>query len=87
MAKCINKNHPDFLELVDQLGIDPMILSAKMGVWMENNNSDEWPTLEQLGLIDNYNNIINVTHLDNNEWQSVYDIIQYKNDYIELKIN
>jgi len=51
MAKCVNTNHPDFNRLVESSGLHPAILSAKMGVWMEENNTDEWPTLEQLNEI------------------------------------
>ena len=50
MAKCVNINHPDFLRLVDETGMHPAVLSAKMGVWMEQNNTDNWPTLEQLNI-------------------------------------
>ena len=50
MNKCVSINHPDFIELVRQSGLHPAILSAKMGVWMESNSTDEWPSLEQLGL-------------------------------------
>ena len=48
MAKCVNINHPDFLGLVDETGMHPAVLSAKMGVWMEQNNTDEWPNVDQL---------------------------------------
>ena len=50
MANCINKNHPDFLKLEKESGLDGIVLAAKMGVWMDKNNSEEWPTLEQLGI-------------------------------------
>lgn len=48
MAKCININHPDFKKLVSESDIHSAILAAQMGVWMEKNNTDNWPTLEQL---------------------------------------
>ena len=48
MAKCINITHPDFVSLVNQSNLDALQLSAKMGVWMEKNDTDEWPTLNQL---------------------------------------
>lgn len=51
MIKCVNINHPDFDQLLKDSGMDPIALSAEMGVWMEENNTDEWPTLEQLGII------------------------------------
>ena len=51
MAKCININHPDFKKLASESGIHPAILAAQMGVWMEKNNTDEWPKLEQLNVV------------------------------------
>lgn len=54
MAKCVNINHPDFLRLVDATGMHPAVLSAKMGVWMEQNNTDEWPSVDQLNLLKSY---------------------------------
>lgn len=50
MAKCININHPDFKELVAKSNIHPAILAAEMGVWMEKNNTNNWPALEQLDI-------------------------------------
>jgi hypothetical protein len=52
MGNCINVNHKDFKTLTEMSGLNPLILSAKMGVWMDRNNTDKWPTLEQLGLKD-----------------------------------
>jgi len=56
MATCVNKSHPEFLELVEKSGIHPDILAAKIGVWMEKNDTDEFPALEDLNL----NNYIRV---------------------------
>ena len=50
MATCVNKSHPEFLELVQKSGINPDILAAKIGVWMEKNGVDSFPDLEQLNL-------------------------------------
>lgn len=50
MDKCINISHKDFQELVRQSNINPLILKSKVGVWQEANNSDEFPTIEQLGI-------------------------------------
>ena len=50
MGQCINIKHPDFKKLQAESGLDSLRLSAKMGVWMDDNFSDEWPTLEQLGI-------------------------------------
>ena len=51
MAECININHPEFKKLASESGIHPAILAAQMGVWMEKNNTDEWPRLEQLNVV------------------------------------
>lgn len=50
MNKCVNIKLAEFKELVEQTGINPLVLSARMGVWMEQNNTDEWPTLNELNL-------------------------------------
>jgi hypothetical protein len=50
MTKCVNINHPDFKRLAIQSNLNPHILSAKIGVWMEENNTDEFPTLNDLGI-------------------------------------
>jgi hypothetical protein len=55
MAKCININHPEFKKLASKSGIHPAILAAEMGVWMEKNNTDEWPRLEQLDIFKQVN--------------------------------
>lgn len=48
MATCINTNHPEFLNLVEQSGLEPAVLAAKIGVWMEENNTEAFPRLQQL---------------------------------------
>lgn len=50
MNSCINLNDTSFKALVKESGLHPAILSAKMGVWMEKHNTEEWPTLKQLGV-------------------------------------
>ena len=55
MAKCVNINHPDFKELVSKFNIHPAILAAEMGIWMEKNNTDNWPALEQLDIFKSSN--------------------------------
>jgi len=47
---CINIKLPQFQALANESGLHPAILSAKMSIWMDNNKTDEWPTLEQLGI-------------------------------------
>jgi hypothetical protein len=50
MDRCINISHPEFKELVRQSNINPLILKSKVGVWQEKNNTDKFPTLEELGI-------------------------------------
>ena len=50
MDKCINVKHPEFIELAKQSGMNPLILKSKIGVWQEKNNSDDFPTLAELGI-------------------------------------
>jgi len=47
---CINKSHPDFITLQEEVNINPSILAAKIGIWMEENSTDEYPTAKDLGL-------------------------------------
>lgn len=48
MANCINKNLPEFKTLQEQTGINPYILAAKIAIWQEKNNSNEFPTIKDL---------------------------------------
>ena len=50
MDKCINTKHPEFIKLAEQANINPLILKSKVGVWQEKNNSDDFPTLAELGI-------------------------------------
>lgn len=50
MTHCVNIKHKDFQRLMEETGLDSLALSTKMGVWMKNNNTDEWPSLKELGL-------------------------------------
>jgi hypothetical protein len=40
MANCININNPEFLEMMRDSGLSRAELSARMGIWMRNNNSE-----------------------------------------------
>ena len=51
MLKCVNINHPQFKNLVKITGMKVGILSAKIGAWQEKNNTDSFPTLEELGMV------------------------------------
>ena len=48
MKHCINLKSNDFKNLAKESNIHPAILAAKMGIWQDENNTSEWPTLDQL---------------------------------------
>lgn len=47
-SKCINLSHPEFIALSQQSDIHPAILAADVNLWQEANDTDEFPTEEQL---------------------------------------
>ena len=50
MALCINTKHPDYIKLENSTSISPAILKAKISIWQDQNNTDDFPTLKQLGI-------------------------------------
>lgn len=48
MNKCININHPEFKKLVEESKMNPLVLKSKVGVWQEKNDTDEFPSMEEL---------------------------------------
>jgi len=48
MNKCINVGHPEFKKLVEQSKMNPLVLKSKVGVWQEMNNTDDFPSIEEL---------------------------------------
>jgi hypothetical protein len=50
MSYCININHPEYLNLLQKSDLKPALLKAKMAAWMEENNTTDFPTLEQLNI-------------------------------------
>ena len=46
--RCVNINHPEFKELLEQSDLDPISLAADISIWQDRNNTDLFPTLEQL---------------------------------------
>jgi hypothetical protein len=46
--RCINLGHPEFKELLSQSQLDPISLAADISIWQDKNNSDLFPTLDQL---------------------------------------
>lgn len=58
--KCVNKKHPDFIELSKQSTFHPELLAAKVSIWQDQNNTDEFPTVAQLAKPVNDNKIRHV---------------------------
>ena len=50
MAKCININHPDYIDLLQESGLHEDILKAKISIWMDENGTDRFPTTDELGI-------------------------------------
>lgn len=48
MQRCVNINHPEFKELLEQSGLDPISLAADISIWQDRNDTDLFPTLNQL---------------------------------------
>jgi hypothetical protein len=47
---CVNTSHPQFKVLLEQTGLHPDLLKAEVSIWMDQNNSDSFPTIEDLQL-------------------------------------
>jgi len=56
MRHCINVNNESFKALAIESGLHPAVLSSKIGVWQDTNNTEEFPTLQQLDLNNNNEN-------------------------------
>lgn len=48
MAKCINKSLKEFKGLAKDLSLNEHILAAKISLWQDMNNSDNFPSVEQI---------------------------------------
>lgn len=48
MNRCVNINHPEFKELLNQSELDPISLAADISIWQDRNDTDLFPTLNQL---------------------------------------
>lgn len=46
--KCINKSHPEYISLLENNPYPVPLLDAKISIWQDQNNTDEFPTLNQL---------------------------------------
>ena len=51
--KCINKSHSEYIDLANNSPYHPVLLDAKISIWQEQNNTDNFPTLEQLSTRNN----------------------------------
>lgn len=52
MNYCVNRNTPEFVELLNSTKLNPIILAAKISLWQEKNNTDIFPTIYDLNLLD-----------------------------------
>ena len=51
---CINRSHPEILQLAEELNVSPAVVSAKVGIWQSKNNIlDRFPTIEELDVKSN----------------------------------
>ena len=47
---CINERNPEFIALANKSVQPNDVLKAKISIWQEENNTDEFPTLDQIGI-------------------------------------
>jgi len=48
MANCINKSSKEFIKLAIEAGTKPESFAADVAIWQETNNTDSFPTIEEL---------------------------------------
>lgn len=48
MANCVNKSLPEFKVLIEETGLHPELLAARIGVWQDNNGTDRFPSAEDV---------------------------------------
>jgi ABC-type bacteriocin/lantibiotic exporter with double-glycine peptidase domain len=48
MAHCINLSHPEFQQMASQVDIPAIELAARINVWQDKNDTDEFPKLEDI---------------------------------------
>ena len=81
MNSCVNMNSKDFKDLVEQTGINPLILKSRVGVWSEYTGLDRMPTFEEISQYqedkeaitldaDNLSDIFGEEILDRSIWES-----------------
>ena len=50
MSYCIITTTPEFIELKNKANVSEDVLKAEIALWQQKNNTDEYPTLKQLGI-------------------------------------
>lgn len=73
MEKCINIKHPDFLRLLELGETDALQLSARIAIWMQENKTENWPTLGQLRILPKDLNFLNFT--ENKEIYKKFNLV------------
>lgn len=53
MIKCVNINHPEVKALSEQLGLPVIVIAAKISKWQELNNTEAFPTAEEININNN----------------------------------
>ena len=48
---CVNIAHPEFKNLLNKVDVSAPFLAARIGVWMDKNTNERFPTLEELNTI------------------------------------
>lgn len=58
---CINERNPEFIALANKSVQPNDVLKAKISIWQEENNTDKFPTLKQLGIEERVTTLTNPT--------------------------
>lgn len=45
---CVNITHPDFKTLKEETKLHPAVLAAKIAIWQEKNNTEDFPSITQI---------------------------------------
>tara|TARA_R100001163_G_scaffold64169_1_gene57780 strand:+ start:3964 stop:8052 length:4089 start_codon:yes stop_codon:yes gene_type:complete len=48
---CINKSHPEYLNLLQKSNDHPHVLDAKISMWMDNNGGKAFPTIDEIEML------------------------------------
>jgi hypothetical protein len=50
MTYCINTSSKEFIDLKSKAAVNSDVLAAKIALWQQQNNTDKFPTLKELGI-------------------------------------